>query len=94
MSLFHAIPSLYLARIPTRRPKDTVMSSPQIGLLLQHGHIADIELAKKLAGTPRRPLHLFEAIRQLTAKPVDGHQTAPMTGGLITSRDDSVACSL
>ncbi|MGC1547900.1 MAG: hypothetical protein WA777_05175 [Rhodanobacter sp.] len=66
------------------------MRSPQIGLLLQHGHIADFDLAKKLASTPRRPIHLFDAIRLLTAKPADDRQATTVSA----PDNESVACAV
>jgi hypothetical protein len=44
------------------------MRSPFVGLLLQHGHVHDPELARHLGRDDRPPLRLGEAIKRLATQ--------------------------
>jgi hypothetical protein len=41
------------------------MRSPFVGLLLQHGHVHDPELVRRLGSDGRPPLRLGEALKRL-----------------------------
>jgi hypothetical protein len=42
------------------------MRSPFVGLLLQHGHVHDPELARRLGTDDQPPLHLGKALNHLS----------------------------